>query len=154
MASMREPLKLPPHRSLRLQWAQNYMTLDLSCVLITKETRVILDETNGWANGWVYFRDERHQLLRRQQQGGGVILWAGIIGDRLVGPFRVPEEVKVIAAAFCNLLKEVLDLWLDDILLSLLRNLEFMHDNTPSHSTRTTQIFLGFYGIQCERLMV
>lgn len=65
-------------------------------------------------------------------------MWAGIIGDRLVGPVRVGEEDKVTAATYCDLLKEVLDPWLDDLPLSFLRNLVFMHDNAPTHSARTT----------------
>ena len=28
--------------------------------------------------------------MRRQQQDGSVMIWGGIVGDELVGPFRVP----------------------------------------------------------------
>lgn len=62
------------------------------------------------------------------------MLCTGIRGDRLVGPARVPGGVKVTAVAFCNLLKEVLDPWLGDTLMSLLRNLVSMNDNTPHHT--------------------
>ena len=34
--------------------------------------------------------------FRRQQGGGGVMFWAGIIQDQLIGPARVPEGVKWI----------------------------------------------------------
>ena len=34
------------------------------------------------------------QRLRRQQGGGSVLFWAGIVGRKLVGPFRAPEGVK------------------------------------------------------------
>ena len=90
-----------------------------------------LDGPDGWANGWVYFGDERHRRLRRQQQDGGVMIWAGIIEDRLVGPIKVREGVKVTSASYCNLLNESLVPWLDDIPLSLLRDFSFMQDNTP-----------------------
>lgn len=118
------------------------------------ETRATLDRLDCWANGWIYFGDECHQHLQCQQRGGEVILWAGIIGDRLVGPVTVPEVFKVIAATYCNLLNDVCDPWLDHIPLSLLRTPVFMHDNTLSHSVRVTQAFLGSYSIQCERLIV
>lgn len=62
------------------------MTLDVSCVLFTDDTRVTLDEPNSWANGWVCFEDMSHQCLQHQKQDGGVILWAGIIGNRPVVP--------------------------------------------------------------------
>ena len=44
----------------------------------------------------------RPHRLRRQQGGGGVMLWAGIIGNELVGPFRVPDGVKLTAAAYID----------------------------------------------------
>lgn len=44
------------------------------------------------------------------------MLRVGVIEDRLV-LVRVLEGDKETAAAYCNHLKEVLDLWLDDILL-------------------------------------
>lgn len=48
----------------------------------------------GRANGWLCFVDECHQRSRRQRQGGGDMLWAGTIGDKLAGSVRVPEELK------------------------------------------------------------
>lgn len=157
MGSVKAPLKMPPltprHKNLRMEWARKYLKMDMSLVLFTDETRATLDGPDGWAKGWVYFGDERHQRLRRQQQGGGVMIWAGIIGDRLVGPVKVPEGVKVTSAAYCDLLRNVLVPWLDDIPLSLLRTFVFMHDNAPSHSARATQAFLASLGIQEEKLM-
>ena len=82
------------------------------------------------------------------------MIWAGIIGDRLVGLIKVPEGVKVTSAAYCNLLNESLVSWLDDIPLSLLRDFVFMHDNAPSHSARATQAFLTTLGIQDKKLMI
>lgn len=50
--------------------------------------------------------------------------------------------------------EEVLCFRLEDIPLSILKTLIFMHGNSPSHSSSATQAFLGSYGIQVERLMV
>ena len=77
-----------------------------------------------------------------------------IIGDRLVGPIKVPEGVKVTSAAYCNLLSEFLVPWLDDIPLSLLRAFVFMHDNTPSDSARATQAFLATLRVQDEKFII
>ena len=82
------------------------------------------------------------------------MIWAGIIGDRLVGLIKVPEGVKVTSAAYCNLLNESLVPWLDVLPLSLLRDFVFLHDNAPSHSARATQAFLATLGIQDEKLMI
>lgn len=61
------------------------------------ETKATLDGLDGWTNGWGYFEDECHQRLRRQQQGGGIMLWVGIIVDNLFGLVRVSEGVKITA---------------------------------------------------------
>ena len=157
IASFKAPLKLPPltprHKILRMEWAKKYMKMDMSHVLFTDETRGTLDGPDGWAKGWVLFGSECHQRLRRQQQGGGVMIWAGIMGDRLVGPVRVPDGVKVTSASYCNILKNTLEPWLDDLPLLLRRNLIFMHDNAPSHSARATKEFLASLGIHGEKLM-
>ena len=79
--------------------------------------------------------------LRRQQGGGGVMIWAGIIGDELVGPFRVPDGLKLTAATYCEFLKTALEPWLDDLPLSRLKRAVFMHDNAPSHAAKLRQLF-------------
>lgn len=61
---------------------------------------------------------------------------------------------KVATAASCNILKEVWDLWLDDKLLSFLRNFLFMHDNSHSYFVWTTGTLLKSYGIQGGMLML
>lgn len=48
-------MKMPRYSNLRLQWAQKYMRLDMSCILFSDETRATLDGPDGLANGWVYF---------------------------------------------------------------------------------------------------
>ena len=96
---------------------------------------------------------ECHQRVRRQQQGGGII-WAGITGDRLVGPVRIPEGVKITSVSYCGFLNDVLVPWLDDIPLALLRNVIFMHDNAPSHSARNTSACLESLGLHGKKLIV
>lgn len=76
------------------------MTLNVSCFFCSLTKLGPLDGPDIWENGWVYFGEERHQRLQRQQQSEGVVLWACVIGDRLVGPVSVPEFFKVFAAAY------------------------------------------------------
>ena len=56
------------HKHLRVEWARKYLKMDMSLAIFTDATRVTLDGPDGW----VYFEDEKH---RRQQQGGGVMIW-------------------------------------------------------------------------------
>lgn len=59
------------------------MLLEMSCVLFTYVTKAELDRPNGWLNCRIYFRDECHQHIRRQQQSGGDMLLAGITRERV-----------------------------------------------------------------------
>ena len=75
---VKDLLKIPPltpkHRSLRMEWTRKYLNLEMSHFLFTDETRGILNGSDSWANGWLYFRDECHYYFRHEQQGGGVMV--------------------------------------------------------------------------------
>ncbi|CAJ0939203.1 unnamed protein product [Ranitomeya imitator] len=49
---------------------------------------------------------ELHSDSRRQQFGGGVLVWAGIIKDKLVGPFRVEDGVNLNSQTYCQFLED------------------------------------------------
>ena len=66
------------------------------------------------------------------------MLWAGIVGNELVGPFRVQEGVKLTSHTYWQFLKSFLEPWLEEVSLSRLRNLIYMHDNTRSHAAKPT----------------
>ena len=78
-----------------------------------------MDGPDNWSKGCVLFGHQRHTRIRRQQGGIGIMIWAGIINDQVIGPVRVPEGVKFTSVAYCNLLDSVLMKWLDDVPLSL-----------------------------------
>ena len=88
-------------------------------VLFTDETRAPLDDPDGWSKGWVRIGAKLHNRFRRYQGGGGVMLWAGIIDNLLIGPIMVPAGVKINSAAFCELFSEGFLSWLVDQSLSL-----------------------------------
>ncbi len=67
-----------------------------SCLLMSG--RATLDGPDGWSSGWLVDGHHVPTRMRRQQGGGGVMFWAGIMGRELVGPFRVPEGVKMTSA--------------------------------------------------------
>ena len=90
----KQPSLSSSHKEPRLQWAKRYMKTDMKMVLFTDETRATSDRPGGWGKVWVGNGQQRHIRFRRQQGGGGVMIWAGIIGDKLIGPVRVPEGVK------------------------------------------------------------
>jgi transposase len=158
IAAVRSPEKKPPltkrHMHLRVDWARTNIKQDMQFVLFTDETRATLDGPDGWAKGWVGIGGKLHHRFRRHQGGGGVMVWAGIINNEIVGPIMVREGVKINSANYCQLLSEALLPWLDEQSLSLRKKLVFMQDNAPAHSARATKEYLASLGFRNERLMV
>ncbi len=74
------------------------MKLDFSRVLFSDECRATLDGPDGFARGWVLEHTYAPIHVKRQERGGGILFWAGIIRHELVGPFRVPDGVKMNSA--------------------------------------------------------
>ena len=148
------PLRTRRHRTLRIDWAKTYMKTDMKHVLFTDESRATLDGPDGWSRGWVIRGDQCPTRIRRQQGGGEVMLWAGIVGDELVGPFRVKEGVKLTSQTYCQFLKSFLEPWLEDVPLSRLRNLIYMHDNAPSHAAKATTQYLESIGFKNKTMMI
>ena len=105
-----KPIVTPPlkarHKLARLQWAKTYMKTNFEHVLFTDKSRATLDGPDGWMSGWLLNGTKPQSRIRRQQGGGGVIIWAGIINDAIVGPFAVPDGVKMNAKSYVEFLKK------------------------------------------------
>jgi hypothetical protein len=65
--------------------------------------------------------------MRRQQGGGRVMICGRIIGNAIIGPFRIPEGLKLSSATYCPFLKNSLEPWLDNLPLARLKKIIFMH---------------------------
>ena len=141
-------------RKKRMEWAARYLKTDFSKVIFTDEARATLDGPDGWANGWVLNGQDTKVRFRRQQGGGGVMFWAGIVGDELVGPVKVPEGVKVDSEAYCNLLEEAFFPWFEKQSQAKQRALIFQQDNAPAHSSRFTANYLKTRGLKEANLMI
>ena len=81
---------------------------------------------------------QKEAIRVRRQQGGGVMFWAGIISNDLVGPWKDPEGVKMTSVAYVAFVKEHLEQQFESKPLSLKRKMIFMHDNAPLHAEKTT----------------
>jgi transposase len=158
MASVRKPSTRPPlknvHRENRVQWAKQYLKQDFQHVLFTDECRATLDGPDGWSSGWLRHDNAKPARIRRQQGGGGVMFWAGIIGNELIGPFRVPEGVKLTSATYVQFLKENFIPWYRSKSRSFKQKMIFMHDNAPAHKAKNTVEYLKGVGIKEDKLMV
>ncbi|GFX81413.1 DUF4817 domain-containing protein [Trichonephila clavipes] len=58
-------------------------------------------------------------------------VWAGILGDRLLEPYMLPERLS--GQSYLVFLNEVLTEFLDDIPLAAIQGLWFQHDGDPAH---------------------
>ena len=67
---------------------------------------------------------------------------AAIIGNGLVGPFRVADGVKITVKLYIDFIKEHLEFWYKMKNLSFRKKMVFMHDNAPSHSARIATEYL------------
>ncbi|XP_058810561.1 histone-lysine N-methyltransferase SETMAR-like [Phymastichus coffea] len=66
----------------------------------------------------------------RSQHRYAVNVWAGVIRDRIVGPFRLPRNLN--AGAYLDFLQHDLPALLDDVLPDQ-NNIILMHDGAPAH---------------------
>lgn len=82
------------NKAKRVSRAKKNFKADLSKVIFSYESCARLDGPHGWI-----IDDTKVPVrLKRQQGGGRVTFWAGIVGDSLMGPFRVPDGVKMETA--------------------------------------------------------
>ena len=125
------------------------MKVDFSKVLFTDESRATLDGSDAWSKCWVVNGRDCQQPLRCQQ-GGGITIWAGIVGGIMVGPWTVPDVMKITADAYIAFLKEHLKSWLKKQ-ITFRKTTIFMQDNAPLNSVHKTMEYpkkLGFCGPQ------
>ena len=81
--------------------------------------------------------------LKRQQGGSGVMFWAEIVGDNLIGQFRVPDGVKIDSKCYIKVLAANFFLWYRSQTRTLKQKCMIMHDNAPTHASRLVREFLA-----------
>ena len=145
--NIRPPLN-SRHKAKRVEWARQYMKVDFQTVLFTDECRATLDGPDGWCRGWLVNGTTKPTRARRQQGGGGVMFWAALIGKEVVGPFRVPDGLKMNAQSYTQFLKENL------LPAAFKKKIIFMQDNAPSHAARYTIDFLAKHGFKEDKFMI
>ena len=101
-----KPLWKQRHKLARLDWAKSCTKTNFENVLFTDESRATLDGPGGWMSGWLLNGTTPQSKIIRQQGGGGVMIWVGIINNQIVGPFRVPDGVKMCAELYVDFLKK------------------------------------------------
>ena len=158
VGAVKKALKAPPlnarHKEKRLNWAKNYLKTDFSKVIFTDECRATIDGPDGWATGCIINGQPTPTRISRQQGGGGVMFWAAIVDKDIIGPFRVPDGVKIDSVGYCDLLQKWFMPWWKRKAVKTRKSLIFMHDNAPAHASKFTHEWLARQGIKGSNLMV
>lgn len=154
MKTIKRPPLTKVHKQKRLQWASTYMKTNFENVLFTDEMRATLDGPDGWDRGWVLHGSNAPSRLRRQQGGGGVMIWAGIIQGEIAGPFKVEEGVKMNSVNYTKFLEDNFLPWYRSKPASFKKKMIFMQDNAPSHASNYTKDWLAKKNFKDNRLMI
>ena len=127
---------------------------DFQTVLWADEARLLdLNGADGWSKGWVQKGSNLRLRYKRQQGGGGIMIWAGIIGNQVVGPFLVPDGLKMNSGNYCSFLEANFLRWMNSQTDDVKQSFIFQQNNAPSHASRTTKGWLADQGITRERIM-
>ena len=92
-------------------------------------------------------------IMRRQQGGGGVMFWAAIVDNRLVGPFKVESNVKMNSEKYSAFLDEYFFKWYKKQTRAFKLNCMFMHENALAHASHYTAQYLASKGISDNKIM-
>lgn len=65
------------------------------------------------------------------QQRFSVNVWAGIVGDCLLGPYILPDRLN--GSTYLTFLQEVLPDMLNNVPMPIRRRIQFQHDGAPAH---------------------
>ncbi|KMQ84872.1 hypothetical protein RF55_16973 [Lasius niger] len=85
-------------------------------------------------------KNPRATALRRDQHQFAVNIWAGIVGDTLIGPYLLPPRLN--AYIYLQFLQHVLPDLLEDVPLNIRRDMWFQHDGTPPHFSLDVREYL------------
>lgn len=86
---------------------------------------------------------ENPHLMRedRSQYRFKINMWTGILNGSIIGPFELPENLD--GAAYLDFLQHQLPNLLEDVPLSIYRDMWFQQDGCPAHYARPVREFLN-----------
>jgi hypothetical protein len=117
------------------EWLQHEHAADelfLHNILWTDEACFIREGVFNIHNSDFWARDNPHAIHERGYQVRfSVSVWAGTVGDIVVGPYLLPD--RLTAQRYRDFLETVLLGLLEDVPLAVRQRLWFQHDGAPAH---------------------
>jgi Transposase. len=103
-----------------------------SKILFTDEATFSRDAIINFHNNHFWNYENPHVIGERGfQQQFSVNVWAGVIGDHVIGPHFLPPRLN--GETYRQFLAETLPGLLEDVLLATRNDMWFMHDGAPAH---------------------
>lgn len=90
---------------------------------------------------WWSIRNPKLTREHSFQHRFSVNVWAGILNDRLIGPYFI--EGRLTGESYLNLLRTMVSSMLDDVPLAYLQGLWFQQDGAPPHYHRAVREYLN-----------
>jgi hypothetical protein len=113
-------------------------------VLFTDEAAFARNGIINFHNNHVWAEENPHAVVQsRHQQQFSINVWAGIIGDVLVGPHVLPQ--RLTGNSYRHFLENDLRTLSEDLPLAISAHMWFMHDGAPPRFSITVQEFLDMY---------
>lgn len=114
----------------------------LSRILFTDEAQFTRDGVVNFHNVHVWAEENPHEIRQsRHQEQFSINVWAGIVGDEIIGPFYLPRILN--GDIYLDFLQNDLPALLDNVPLNVRRDLYFMHDGAPPHFRVTVRDHLN-----------
>lgn len=113
-------------------------------ILFTDEACFTRRGITNFHNEHVYAEENPHAIkINHFQHEFKINVWAGIIGNFIIGPVRLPQ--RLTGEAYLIFLQHTLPDLLDDIPLDIRRNMWFMHDGAPPHFSMNVRHYLNHH---------
>lgn len=111
-------------------------------LLSTDEATFTRDGVFNSRNTHIWCDENPHAIHEgRFQERFSVNVWAGMVGNYLVGPYVLPP--RLTGDAYLNFLRTDFENFLDDVPLATRRNMWYLHDGAPAHHTRDVREWLN-----------
>lgn len=111
-------------------------------ILFTDEANFSRNSIQNFHNNHLWAEENPHAVTETHfQHQFSVNVWAGIIGDHLIGPFFLPGRLD--GRSYRNFLETELPILLEDVSLLLRNQMWFMHDGAPAHFSVLAREYLN-----------
>lgn len=124
-----------PQRVNFCQWYLQSIALNPqfeSQILFTDEANFSRNAIQNFHNNHMWAEENPHTITETHfQHQFSVNVWAGIIGDYLIGPFFLPGRLD--GRSYLHFLEEELNGLLEDVPIALRNRIWYMHDGAPAH---------------------